>query len=89
MAHNYGEEFVDDLMAGGRSLDKNYRQISAYVPRDLHLEFKLTVTRQDTTISEAIEQAVRLWIEHVKDGKELPDVQERADQRFSQNQEGN
>lgn len=68
-------------MAGGRSLDKNYGQLTGHIPKHKIKAFKIGVTTQETTISEALEQAVDLWLAAVEAGDELPEVDERVDKR--------
>ena len=68
-------------MAGGRSLDKNYGQLTGHIPKHKIKAFKIGVTTEETTISEALEQAVDLWLAAVERGEELPTVDERVDKR--------
>ena len=70
-------------MAGGRSLDKNYGQLSGHVPKHKIKAFKIAITTEETTISEAMEQAVDLWLRAVEAGEKLPPVDERTDKRRS------
>lgn len=70
-------------MAGGRSLDKNYGQLSGHIPKRKIKAFKIAVTTQETTIAEAMEQAIDLWLAAVEAGNELPPVDERFDKRRS------
>lgn len=68
-------------MAGGRSLDKNYGQLTGHIPKHKIKAFKIGVTTQETTISEALEQAIDLWLAAVEREEELPKVDERVDKR--------
>ena len=68
-------------MAGGRSLDPNYKQISGHIPKEKLLAFKIAIAAKETTLSEALEQAIDLWLIAVERGNELPKVQERVDKR--------
>lgn len=56
-------------VAGGKRDDPNYSQVSGFVPKELALQFKATCTLQEVTQSEALETALRLWLEQVKKGK--------------------
>ncbi len=51
-----------DLMAGGKRDDPNYAQVSGYVPKKLALEFKIACTADEISQSEALEQAMTLWL---------------------------
>lgn len=68
-------------MAGGRSLDPNYKQVSGHVPKEKLLNFKIAIASEETTLSEALEQSIDLWLAAVERGDELPKVQERVDKR--------
>ncbi len=52
-----------DVMAGGKRDDPNYLQVSGFIPKELALKFKATCMLQETTQSEALEEAIRLWME--------------------------
>jgi hypothetical protein len=49
-------------MAGGKRDDPNYLQVSGYVPRDLGLQFKANCMLQEVSQSEALEEAIQLWL---------------------------
>ena len=68
-------------MPGGRSQDPRYGQLSGHIPKSLIKTFKIAVAGMETTISEALEQSVRLWLEKVENGDNLPEIEERLDQR--------
>ncbi|RMF70127.1 MAG: hypothetical protein D6742_01035 [Cyanobacteria bacterium J069] len=52
-----------DSMAGGKRDDPGYSQVSGYIPKDLALKFKIACTSSEVTQSDALEQAVRAWLE--------------------------
>ena len=81
------KQLQERKMAGGRSLDPNYKQVSGHIPKDKLLKFKVEIAQQETTLSEALEQAVDLWIDAVERGDELPETRERIDKRRSDAQE--
>lgn len=56
-------------VAGGKRDDPKYSQVSGFVPKELALQFKATCTLQEVTQSEAIEDALKLWLEQVKKRK--------------------
>lgn len=56
-------------VAGGKREDPKYAQVSGFVPKDLALKFKVTCTMQETTHSESIEAALRLWLDQIKKEK--------------------
>ncbi|MGB3204731.1 MAG: hypothetical protein WBB28_07085 [Crinalium sp.] len=41
----------------------NYAQVSGYVPKELALRFKILCTSEEISQSEALEEAVAIWIE--------------------------
>ncbi|MEO0985983.1 MAG: hypothetical protein AAFY20_10575 [Cyanobacteria bacterium J06639_14] len=76
-------QLQSQAMAGGRSQDPNYKQVSGHIPKDKLLKFKVVIAQQETTLSEALEQAVDLWILAVERGDDLPELMERVDKRRS------
>ena len=52
-------------MAGGKREDPNYSQVSGFIPKELALQFRVVCTMQETTQSDALEQAVRFWVESI------------------------
>ena len=76
-----------DSMAGRRS-DPNYSQISAYIPKELAIEFKVALTRNELSQIEALEMAVILFLEALESGQPLPKVQEWSDKRRKADQGG-
>ena len=68
-------------MPGGKKEDPNYGQIVGHVPKDLIKRFKMEILNQETTISEALEQGILLWLSIAEQGDELPETQERIDRR--------
>ena len=51
-----------NAMAGNRKADPDYGQISGLIPKTLITEFKVALARSGVTQSEAIEQAIALWV---------------------------
>jgi hypothetical protein len=49
-------------MAGGKRDDPNYLQVGGYVPRELGLQFKANCTLREMSQSEALEEAIQLWL---------------------------
>lgn len=52
-----------EAMAGGKRDNPGYSQVSGHVPKELALKFKIVCTSKETTQSEALEQAIKLWLE--------------------------
>jgi hypothetical protein len=50
------------FMAGGKREDPNYLQVGGYVPRELGLRFKANCTLRQMSQSEALEEAIQLWL---------------------------
>ncbi|MBD2074337.1 hypothetical protein H6F86_10655 [Phormidium sp. FACHB-592] len=55
-----------ESMAGGKRDDPKYAQVSGFIPKELALQFKATCMLQETTLSEALENAVRLWLAQIQ-----------------------
>jgi hypothetical protein len=55
-------------MAASRRADPNYVQISGHVPKALALDFKVAMTRAEVNQSEAMEQALSLWVAQQQGG---------------------
>lgn len=53
-------------MAGGRRDDPNFSQVSGYIPKEVALQFKATCTLVEISQTDALEEAIRLWLEKVK-----------------------
>ena len=51
-----------DLMPGGKRDDPNYSQVSGYIPKELALEFRIACTSSEVTQSDALEEAIKLWL---------------------------
>ena len=49
-------------MAASRRADPSYVQISGHVPKALALDFKVAMTRAEVNQSEAMEQALSMWV---------------------------
>lgn len=62
-----------DLMATRRK-DPDYEQVSGYVHKDLALKFRIICMTERLTQSDALEQALRFWIEF----KNLKDSQQNV-----------
>ena len=62
-----------DLMATKRK-DPDYEQVSGYVHKDLALKFRIICMTERLTQSDALEQALRFWIEF----KNLKDSQQKV-----------
>lgn len=59
----------NEEMAASRRADPNYVQISGHVPKSLALDFKVAMTRAEVNQSEALEQAIALWVQQQQEGK--------------------
>lgn len=55
-----------DAMAASRRADPGYAQVSGYVQKEIALQFKAQCTMLETSQSEAIEEALKLWLEKNK-----------------------
>jgi len=51
-----------DTMAASRRADPGFAQVSGYVPKEIALQFKAQCTMLETSQSEALEQALKLWL---------------------------
>lgn len=52
-------------MPGGKRDDPNYMQVSGFVPKELALQFKANAMLQELTLSDALEQAIRAWMDQL------------------------
>ncbi len=52
-----------DNMAVVRRNDPNFAQVSGYLPKEMALRFKIACTAKEISMTEGLEQAVRLWLE--------------------------
>lgn len=53
--------------------DPNYAQVSGYVPKELALRFKVLCTSEEVSQSEALEEALTLWIQKRENlGRDMP-----------------
>jgi hypothetical protein len=59
---NSGNLDTESTLATKRD-DPNYSQVSGYIPKEIALRFKVACTEQEITQSEALEEAVLLWLE--------------------------
>ena len=64
------KQLEKNLMAGGKREDPEYAQVSGYIPKKLALRFKAACTMRETTQSEALEKAVKAWLEKGVDSEE-------------------
>lgn len=49
--------------------DPNYSQVSGYVAKALALRFKVACTAKELPRSEALEEAIALWLEKLEQSK--------------------
>lgn len=49
--------------------DPNYAQVSGYVPKELALRFKILCTSEELSQSEALEEAIALWMQKKENSK--------------------
>lgn len=52
-----------ELMAASKRHDPDYSQVSGYIPKDVALTFKSICVAKEVSISEALEQMIREWIQ--------------------------
>lgn len=57
-------------MAGRRD-DPSFAQVSGYIPKDVALRFKAICTLKEVSQTDALEQALQLWIAENND-EQLP-----------------
>jgi hypothetical protein len=57
---------MDDV---ARRNNPDFAQLSAYIPKDAIKEFKLAYTDLEIPQADALEQAVRMWVEKYKEEK--------------------
>jgi hypothetical protein len=55
--------------------DPNYAQVSGYVPKELALRFKVLCTSEEMSQSEALEEAIALWMQRKEDLKRNEDAE--------------
>jgi ParG len=53
----------DGLVVARRRDDPNYAQVSGYINKELAMRFKLACTAKEVSQTDALEEAVRLWLE--------------------------
>ena len=58
---------MNDLLKMDRRRNPNYKQVTGHIPKDMYLTFKTACIQRETNQSEAIEEAVTLWLEQDKD----------------------
>ena len=54
---------MDGSLMASRRRDPAYSQVSVYVPKELAVDFKVACTRAGINQSEAMEEAISLWIQ--------------------------
>lgn len=66
-------EWFDPLLNNSFSKRKkpNYAQVSGYVQKDKALKFKINCTALQITQSEALDEAISLWLEKNKSSKDV------------------
>lgn len=57
--------------------DPNYAQISGYIPKDKALKFKIACTALQTTQSDALDEAIRLWLEKQEKSSSVPETKKK------------
>lgn len=68
---NLREPHSSDLVT--KRDDPNYAQVSGYVPKELALRFKVLCTSEEVSQSEALEEALALWIQKRENlGRDMP-----------------
>ena len=65
------KQLEKDSMAGGKRDNPDYAQVSGYIPKKLALEFKAACTMRETTQSEALEKAVKTWLQQEDQAPEV------------------
>ena len=68
------DRYEYDLIMATRRKDPDYEQVSGYVHKDLALKFRIICMTERLTQSDALEQALRFWIEF----KNLKDSQQNV-----------
>lgn len=58
-----GIKVTTEQMAAGRRTDPNYSQVSGYLPKDLVIRFKVTCTQKELSQTDALEQAIDVWLQ--------------------------
>ncbi|MFB2979532.1 plasmid partition protein ParG [Microseira sp. BLCC-F43] len=56
-------EASDGLVVASRRNDPNYAQVSGYITKELAMRFKIACTAKEVSQTDALEEAVRLWLE--------------------------
>ena len=63
MEINTNQGFDDSV---SRRKDPNYAQVSGYINKDLAMQFKIACTATEVSQTDALEEAVALWLEKQK-----------------------
>jgi hypothetical protein len=76
---NLREPHSSDLVT--KRDDPNYAQVSGYVPKELALRFKVLCTSEEMSQSEALEEAISLWMQKKEDSKRTSSNNDRSTDR--------
>ncbi|MGB3519237.1 MAG: hypothetical protein WBA43_22495 [Elainellaceae cyanobacterium] len=55
-----------DFMATSKRADPSFAQVSGYIKKEIALKFKATCTMTETSQSEAMEEALLMWLAQKK-----------------------
>ena len=54
---------MESAMAASRRSDPGYIQVSGYITKEIALKFKSQCTMLQTNLADALEEALKLWLE--------------------------
>lgn len=54
---------MESAMAASRRSDPGYIQVSGYITKEIALKFKAQCTMLETNQADALEEALKLWLE--------------------------
>jgi hypothetical protein len=60
--HQSNKEAYQNFMAASRRANPNFAQVSGYVKKEIALKFKATCTMAEISQSEAMEEALLMWL---------------------------
>ena len=60
---SYVNKRSNGLLVARRRDDPNYAQVSGYINKELAMRFKVACTVTEVSQTDALEEAVRLWLE--------------------------
>jgi hypothetical protein len=69
----------DDFV--NRRNDPNYAQVSGYINKDLAMQFKIACTATEVSQTDALEEAVALWLEKQKKTGSKPKQESKTTKR--------